>query len=308
MQPRIFNFLRGIDRMFSIDGISKNFRSRTALHPLSLEIHPGEIFGLLGHNGAGKSTTFGISLGHVRPDTGEVRVAGTSVQKNRSKALRRVGAIFESPAFYDYLSGWRNLEMLVSLTSKPDPRRMREVVELVGLGARIKDPVRVYSHGMRQRLALAQALLPNPEFIILDEPSEGLDPQGIQEMRNLILRLRDEHGLTVLLSSHLLSEVEQICTRIAILNQGKMVFCGAWKDAAAISKKRLILELDDWSKAALLFAKFDCVVVGNNTIEIPETLVISDLVSALIKADICLSRLQPVELSLEDFYLQSIRA
>lgn len=207
--------------MFSIDGISKSFRGRTALHPLSLEIRPGEIFGLLGHNGAGKSTTFGISLGHVRPDTGEVRVAGTSVQKNRSKALRRVGAIFESPAFYDYLSGWRNLEMLVSLTLKPDLRRMREVVELVGLGARIKDPVRVYSHGMRQRLALAQALLPNPEFIILDEPSEGLDPQGIQEMRNLILRLRDEHGLTVLLSSHLLSEVEQICTRIAILNQGK---------------------------------------------------------------------------------------
>ncbi|MFY8215091.1 MAG: ABC transporter ATP-binding protein [Chthoniobacterales bacterium] len=292
--------------MLEIDGISKVFRGRQALHPLTLEITKGEIFGLLGHNGAGKSTTFGITLGHVRSDTGEVRVAGHSVQKDRARALHRVGAIFETPAFHGYLSGWRNLEMLVMLTAKPDPVRMRAMVELVGLTKRINDPVSVYSHGMRQRLALAQALLPNPEFIILDEPSEGLDPEGIQEMRNLILRLRDEHGLTVLLSSHLLSEVEQICSRVAILNQGRMVYCGSWKDSPS-PQARWILEVDDWTRATPVLAALGCTVVRDGEIDAPSTGDISDVVRALVHAQVRVHRVEPVKWSLENFYLEHIR-
>jgi ABC-2 type transport system ATP-binding protein len=306
MPPASFSCSPEENEVLEIDGISKVFRGRQALHPLTLEIKKGEIFGLLGHNGAGKSTTFGITLGHVRPDTGEVRVAGHSVQKDRARALHRVGAIFETPAFHGYLSGWRNLEMLVTLTAKPDPVRMRAMIDLVGLTKRINDPVSVYSHGMRQRLALAQALLPDPEFIILDEPSEGLDPEGIQEMRSLILRLRDEHGLTVLLSSHLLSEVEQICSRIAILNQGKMVFCGSWKDSPP-SQARWILEVDDWAHATPVLTALGCTVVSEGEIGAPSSGDISDLVRALVQAQVSVRRVEPIKWSLENFYLEHTR-
>jgi len=181
---------------------------------------------LLGHNGAGKSTAIGMMLGQVWPSGGEVRVCGYEVTGHRRKALQNVGAIFESPAFYDYLSARRNLEILSSYTAPTPKQRIQEVIEWVGLTGREASKVKTYSHGMRARLALAQALLPNPQLLILDEPSDGLDPQGIHEMRQTILRLKRELGLTILLSSHFLSEVEQLCDRIAVLNQGKKVFEG----------------------------------------------------------------------------------
>src|SRR5947207_7872143 len=165
-------------------------------------------------------------LGQVWPTRGDVLVCGHDVPRQRQHALLKVGAIFETPMFYDYLSGWRNLEIL-SHYSAPTPReRIREVIDWVGLTGREKSKVRTYSHGMRARLALAQALLPQPELLILDEPSDGLDPEGIHEMRHTILRLHRELNLTILLSSHLLNEVEQLCTRIAVLNQGRKVFEG----------------------------------------------------------------------------------
>src|SRR2546423_12116595 len=171
-----------------------------------------------------------MMLGQVWPTQGEISICGYDVTAQRGKALQKVGAIFESPAFYDYLSGWTNLEILSSYTT-PTPRlRMQEVIEWVGLTGREHSRVRTYSHGMRARLALAQALLPQPQLLILDEPSDGLDPEGIHEMRHTIQRLHRELGLTILLSSHFLSEVEQLCTRIAVLNEGRLVFEGALGD------------------------------------------------------------------------------
>ena len=202
------------------------FGQRPAVDDLSLEVPKGEIYGLLGHNGAGKSTAIGMMLGQVWPTEGEVKVCGYEVCSDRRRALENVGAIFEAPAFYDYLSGRRNLEILSSYTAPTPKQRIDEVIEWVGLKDRDGSRVKTYSHGMRARLALAQALLPNPQLLILDEPSDGLDPQGIHEMRHTILRLKKELGLTILLSSHFLSEVEQLCDRIAVLNQGKKVFEG----------------------------------------------------------------------------------
>ena len=216
--------------MLRLDHLSKSFRGKPALESLTLDVAQGEVFGLLGHNGAGKSTTFGLILGQLRPTAGEAFVRGVSVQRERERALQRVGAIFETPAFYDYLSGWRNLNILTALSGRVERREMEETVRFVGLEKRIHDPVRVYSHGMRQRLALAQALLPWPELILLDEPSEGLDPEGIHELRELILRINRERGVTVVLSSHLLAEVEQTCGRVAILNRGRLVFQGHWRE------------------------------------------------------------------------------
>jgi ABC-2 type transport system ATP-binding protein len=216
--------------VIELQNISKKFGSRLAVDDLNLRVPAGEIFGLLGHNGAGKSTAIGMMLGQVWPTSGEVKICGYEVSGNRQLALQKVGAIFEAPVFYDYLSGWRNLEILSHYTARCSPARIREVIDWVGLTGREKGVVRTYSHGMRARLALAQALLPQPELLILDEPGDGLDPEGIHEMRQTILRLRRELGLTILLSSHLLSEVEQLCTSLAVMNQGRKVFEGAMAD------------------------------------------------------------------------------
>lgn len=194
---------------------------------LSLEVLRGDIFGFLGQNGAGKSTTIRMALGLVRPTAGSVRLLGHLMSKHPLRALARTGAIIESPAFYEHLSGWQNLRMFAAMSGGASAKRIRAVLEIVDLQTRAHDPVRVYSHGMRQRLGIAQALLPDPEFIILDEPTDGLDPQGIREVRRLIRRLRDELGLTVMLSSHLLYEVEQICCRVAIVDRGRLLYQGS---------------------------------------------------------------------------------
>lgn len=214
--------------MLSVESISKQFdRNRPlAVDNVSFAVEKGRICGLLGHNGAGKSTALGVVLGMVYPDSGEVTIGGVTVQKEREKAIAKVGAIFESPAFYDYLSGWKNLQVFTSYSGGVSRSMMKEMVEWVGLTDRIHDRISKYSHGMRQRLALAQALLPRPELLILDEPTDGLDPEGIVEFREQILELRERLGLTVLLSSHLLSEVEQVCDEVVILQKGKKVYDG----------------------------------------------------------------------------------
>jgi len=286
-----------------IAGITKTFRKRVALHPLELEVDHGELFGLLGHNGAGKSTTFGILLGQVHPDGGEAFIDGISVQTNRAQALAHVGAIFEAPAFYEYLSGWQNLKILTACTAIPRKPALEEVVELVGLASRIHDPVRTYSHGMRQRLGLAQALLPNPKVILLDEPTEGLDPEGIREMRLLIQRLRAERGLTVLLASHLLAEVEQLCDRVAILNQGRLVFCGPWKEPANL---RVRLDVDDREAAARVLRGLGATLEEGSIASIPAGTDPANVVAALVAADVRVRAFEPVRRSLEDFYLEQI--
>jgi len=216
--------------MLEVQGVCKRFGARRAVDSVSFQVRRGELFGLLGHNGAGKSTTIGMILGQVYPDAGTVRIGGADVFQQRARALARVGAIFETPCFYDYLSGWRNLEVFTAYTRLTTEDEIRRAVRRVGLEGRIHDPVGKYSHGMRQRLALAQALLPDPEFLILDEPSDGLDPEGIAEMRELVLDLNRREGLAILLCSHQLDEVQRLCRRLAILRSGRLVFSGNWHE------------------------------------------------------------------------------
>jgi ABC-type multidrug transport system ATPase subunit len=206
--------------------LTKTFDSRTAVDRLSLQVQPGDVFGFLGQNGAGKSTTIRMLLGLVRPSSGQVSLLGHDVPEHREQALRKVGAIVDTPAFYDNLTGLENLRIFSSLTSHVVPHRYREVLRWVNLSGRENDKVRIYSHGMRQRLGLAQALLPRPELLILDEPTDGLDPQGIREIRQLLVDLAHQHGLTICLSSHLLHEVERICNRIAIIDEGRLLYQG----------------------------------------------------------------------------------
>jgi ABC-2 type transport system ATP-binding protein len=289
--------------MIRIEQLSKKFRGRPALHGISFEVHKGEIFGLLGHNGAGKSTTFGILLGQVFPDAGEAFIDGISVQRHRAKALRTVGAIFETPGFYEYLSGWKNLEIFASYSGHVPKSELEDAVKTVGLTGRIHDPVRAYSHGMRQRLALAQALVPAPQAILLDEPTEGLDPQGIHEMRELIRQLNRERGLTVMLSSHLLSEVQQLCDRVAILDQGRLMFEGRWTELGG-TEQRYRLEVDDWPKALTCGARM---VSAPDLVELEKGLEISDYVQRLVQAGVKVRAVEPIRPTLESLYLEAIR-
>jgi ABC-2 type transport system ATP-binding protein len=210
--------------------LTKRFARRTAVDQLNLQVEHGDIFGFLGQNGAGKSTTIRMLLGLVRPTSGSISVLGYSLPQQRQSALREVGAIVDTPAFYDYLTGLENLRAFSSLSGQVNHFRYREVLRWVRLSGRENDEVRTYSHGMKQRLGLAQALLPAPKLLILDEPTDGLDPQGIREIRQLLVELARDKGLTIFLSSHLLHEVERICSRIAIIDEGRMLYQGAVAD------------------------------------------------------------------------------
>jgi ABC-2 type transport system ATP-binding protein len=236
------------DLILQTDDLTKAYGKRVVVDSLSLEVERGDIFGFLGQNGAGKSTTIRMVLGLVRPTSGAVRVLGFDIARQPLKALARTGAIVEGPAFYENFSGLENLTLLSEMSGGAAPRRIQEVLGIVGLSSRAGDPVRVYSHGMKQRLGIAQALLPGPEMIILDEPTDGLDPQGIHEVRALIRKLRDDLGLTVFLSSHLLHEVEQICNRVAIIDHGRLLYQGAISDL--VGKDKIVkLTVDRYEEA-----------------------------------------------------------
>lgn len=289
--------------MLTATGLHKSFGGKTALTDVSFHVNRGEIFGLLGHNGAGKSTSLGIILGMVMPDRGDVTVDGISVLSHRSKALRKVGAIFESPAFYDYLTGWENLRILMSYSGGFDAEAARQVVERVGLTKRIHSKVRTYSHGMRQRLALAQSLLPGPEVLLLDEPTDGLDPEGIRWFREFILQLREERGITVLFNSHLLAEVELMCDRVAILREGKHVFEGS-VNGLQTDTPVFEVDLEPWGTACGLIHSAGGEILSTGRIGLPHTLDPAALVETLVRGGVRVRAFSPVRRSLEDLYME----
>jgi ABC-2 type transport system ATP-binding protein len=290
--------------VIQLKNVCKQFGERVAVQDLTLTVPAGEVYGLLGHNGAGKSTAIGMMLGQVWATSGEIRVCGHDISSQRSQALRKVGAIFEAPAFYDYLSGASNLQILSSYTARTSRRRIQEVVEWVGLTGRENSKVRTYSHGMRARLALAQALLPQPEMLILDEPGSGLDPEGIHEMRETILRLHGQLGLTILLSSHLLHEVEQLCTRIAVLNQGRLVFEGALPSAGQRSKW-IRLKVSDFASAINALRKAEMITDQRDgrLIALSKETRTDQVVNLLVHTGISVHEIAPEQESLESFYL-----
>ncbi|MBN2506150.1 MAG: ABC transporter ATP-binding protein [Verrucomicrobia bacterium] len=294
--------------MIELQHVTKRFGGRLAVDDVSLRVPAGEIYGLLGHNGAGKSTVIGMMLGQVWPTRGHVRVSGFDIATQRRQALRNVGAIFETPAFYDYLSGWRNLQILSAYTAPTPPERLREVTDWVGLSARIRSKVRTYSHGMRARLAIAQALLPAPRLLILDEPGEGLDPEGIHEMRQTILRLHRELGLTLLLSSHLLGEVEQLCTRISVLNQGRLLFEGPLPQARAAGNWVRLRTASFPDTTRRLFEARLIIAAGDgHRVQLAPGVPADELVRRLVQWEVAVFEVAPEKQTLEQFYLNLMK-
>ena len=294
--------------MIRLKDLTKRFGQRLAVDALTLEVRRGDVFGLLGHNGAGKSTSIGMLLGQVWPSSGEAWIGDHEVSRDRSRALARVGAIFEAPAFYDYLSGWRNVEILAGYSSPVSQQRLAEVFEWVGLSGREHQVVRTYSHGMRARLALAQALVPDPELLILDEPTNGLDPEGIHEMRATIRRLHAELGLTLLLSSHLLTEVEQLCNRIAVLNKGRKVFEGGLKEVQK-GQDWVFLETDSFDEVVARLTAGGLVVDSRDgrRIALASGVSVSGIVRQLVAWDCPVHAIGRETLTLEEFYLSLMK-
>ena len=292
------------DMMLEVTELTKTFQKKRgpALNQVSFGVEKGAICGLLGHNGAGKSTALGIILGMVYPDQGDVFVGGVQVRKEREKALRKIGAIFEAPVFYEYLSGWRNLQILSAYSGGVSKKEMEEAVEWVGLSGRIEDRVGSYSHGMRQRLALAQAILPQPELLVLDEPTDGLDPEGIVEFRTQLLELRERLGLTVLLSSHLLAEVEQVCDEVVILKGGHKVYEGK---AGGLESDRVLYRIE--SENPVETARL-CESLGGEKMEggilFPENRSASELLSQIVNGGGKVSHFSAERDTLEQLYLR----
>lgn len=216
---------RDADIVLAVDNVKKMIGKRLIIKGISFDVRAGEIFGFLGPNGSGKTTTIRMLVDLIKPTEGSIRICGYDVQREHNEALQYVGCIVENPELYSYLSGWENLEHFARMLPGVGEKRICEVVDIVGMDARIHDKVKTYSLGMRQRLGIAQALLNDPKLLILDEPTNGLDPQGIKELREFIRQLA-ETGLSLFISSHLLSEIQQMCDRVAIISHGEVITVG----------------------------------------------------------------------------------
>jgi len=289
------------------ENLTKRFGVRIAVDRLTIGVERRDIYGFLGPNGAGKSTTLRMLLGLVRPTSGVVKFPVRASSWEYLRARSRVGAIIETPAFYENFSGRRNLQLLASLSGGVQKKRVEEVLDIVNLRERARDPVKVYSYGMRQRLGIAQALLPTPEIIILDEPTNGLDPQGIHETRNLIRRLRDDLRLTVFLSSHLLTEIEQLCNRVGIIYEGRLLYEGG-PEALVAPTSLYKIRVDDLSGAFELLTREPGMTVSRNDASFLRVEADAESISAanalLVGKGIKVYELSPAQESLEEAFLR----
>jgi len=239
--------------ILEVEHLKKSFGNFVAVDDLSFSVQQGEVYGFLGQNGAGKSTTIRMLLSLITPTSGSIQLFGKSITEHREEILNQMGAVVEKPDLYKYLTGYENLSLFAKMSGKSISKEtINNTLALVGLEKRCHDPVRVYSQGMKQRLGIAVALVHDPAFIILDEPTNGLDPQGIADIRNLILYLSKERKKTVLVSSHLLSEIEQVADSMLIINRGKKIVEGRVNELLNPNHVRLEITVDDDQKAKQL--------------------------------------------------------
>lgn len=293
------------DILLKTNALTKRFGTRFAVRDLNLEVRRGDVYGFLGPNGAGKSTTIRLALSLISPTSGTVELFGRNVAKDRS-VLARVGGLVERPDFYNYLSGRKNLEIVGALYGGVEAERIDAVLDTVGLLDRGGDRVKAYSHGMKQRLGIAQALLVQPEFLILDEPTNGLDPQGMKEVRELIRGLNRDSGMTIFLSSHLLNEIEQVASRMCILHNGELVVQGAVQELLSRESVAVRVQAEPKERALELLTAMEWVRDVRDNIDhvvctMPEERLAATN-AALVGDGLAVSSFSPRR-SLEDFFL-----
>ncbi|HVO68801.1 MAG TPA: ABC transporter ATP-binding protein [Aggregatilineaceae bacterium] len=293
--------IANLSKTFGLHSFRKRRRVDAVKH-LNLEVQAGQVYGFLGPNGAGKSTTIRMLLDLILPTSGSAYVYGQHVRRQHS-ILRRVGAIVEGASFYGFLSGRRNLEVLARTANQYDARRIEALLEQVGLAERATQRVKGYSTGMKQRLGLAAALLTDPDLLILDEPTNGLDPSGMHEIRGFIRELVDKHGKTVFLSSHLLSEVEQVCDRVAIIHMGEIVREGAVKELLA-GKSNLRVEAAPLDRAAAVLRDHWTVSANGQWLTVDAGREdVPDVVRRLVESDVDVYEVASQRQTLEEYFL-----
>lgn len=296
------------EKIIEIENLSKQFKEVKAVDGLNLTVYSGDVFGFLGPNGAGKSTTIRMLVSLITPTEGDIKLFGKSLKNERISILQNIGAIVEKPDFYGYLSAYKNLEILGRLShTNVSKKRIMQVLEFVGLDKRYKSKVKTYSHGMKQRLGLAQALLHDPDLIILDEPTTGLDPQGMKEIRDLIIHLSKDENKTIFLSSHILSEVEIVATRMIILNKGKKIVEGSVSDLLNRNEMQVTVEVGNDNQAEQIVKESKWAAKLNTSVNnrMIFTLIqgeISELNKYLVERGVKVSALVPTR-SLEEFFL-----
>ncbi|MGE6574006.1 ABC transporter ATP-binding protein [Paenibacillus xylanexedens] len=286
-----------------IQGVSKIISSRSLVSDLTLDISPGQVFGFLGPNGAGKTTTIRMMVGLMSISKGDILISGHSVKNEFEKAVAQVGAIVENPEMYKFLTGYQNLVHFARMSPGVTKERIAETIERVGLTARIHDRVKTYSLGMRQRLGVAQAILHKPKLLVLDEPTNGLDPQGIRELRDYLRELTQEEGITVFVSSHLLSEMELMCDTVAIIQNGKLIDVRNLRaEAGADALIEVAFELNDADRAADLIQ--GATVQGNVLVMRVSREQIPDINAKLVSEGFQVYGIRNVTHTLEEQFLQ----
>jgi ABC-2 type transport system ATP-binding protein len=292
--------------VIELNRLSKSFRDRVAVRDFNLQVEEGEVFGLLGRNGAGKSTTIKMMLGLIAPDKGDIRLMSHDLGQEHNRAMERVGALVERPSFYEYLTGRKNLQLLARNFGNDFDRKSDELAERLGILNRLNDKVSTYSQGMRQKLGIVLSLLPDSRLVVLDEPTNGLDPQGIREVRQFIREFAEQGDVTVFLSSHLLSEVEQICTSLAVIEMGEVMVKGPISEMVK-DENEIELQVGSVMQAIEIIES----VCDSSVSALPDnrlrlklkSMTAAELNQRLVDAGIEVSELRPVKRTLEEYFL-----
>ena len=294
--------------VLKVDHLTKIIKGNHLVEDVSFEVKPGEVFGFLGPNGAGKTTTIRMLVGLIKPTRGTIMIGGHNIRTSFKEAMRQVGSIVENPELYSYLTGWENLKQFARMLGDVTDQRIEEIVHQVNLEDRIHEKVKTYSLGMKQRLGIAQALLGKPKLLILDEPTNGLDPSGIRELREFVRNLVKKEEISVFISSHLLSEIQLMCDRVAIINKGKMITVSTVQDLLDHSRDKVEWRVTPLKEAfTLLKTKEDIL-----ELQMKENLLVcslrSDLISTynrfLIENGIDVHSVHEKTLTLEDLFME----
>ncbi|MCF7753606.1 ABC transporter ATP-binding protein [Paenibacillus xylanexedens] len=307
------------DSVLSVQNLKKRIGRKWIIKDVTFDVKPGEIFGFLGPNGAGKTTTIRMLVDLIKPTEGKIKVCGYDVNRDPERALKYVGSIVENPEVYTYLTGWENLEHFARMQPGVDNERIQEVVDIVRLDQRIHDKVRTYSLGMRQRLGIAQALLGRPRLLILDEPTNGLDPKGIKELRVFIKQLASE-GMAVFVSSHLLSEIQLLCDRVAIISAGRVLAVGGVSELIEDHSKLAIWHVSPLEQGKKMLLDAGIALVGRPADVMDDTIVaglgpnavvaemhedrIPDMVQQMVQAGVQVEGVQRIQPTLEQLFLK----
>lgn len=294
--------------ILSVKEVTKKIRGKTLVDRISFDVQEGEVFGFLGPNGAGKTTTIRMLVGLIKPTSGSIEIGGYNVQKSFKEAMRQIGSIVENPELYGYLTGWENLEQFSRMLGNITHDRIEEVVKQVNLEKRIHEKVKTYSLGMKQRLGIAQALLGRPKLLILDEPTNGLDPKGIRELRAFVKQLVKEEGISVFISSHLLSEIQAMCNRVAIINHGKTITVGTIEELMKKANEKVEWVVEPLEVAERIISEQERIVEilrdENKIISLMDSKLVGIYNKRLVESGVTVHRVTPTVATLEDFFME----